>query len=173
MTIYDTEFFVGRSETVSASAYTVVPIVCELLAPQSVLDLGCGQGEWLEAFGLDDVMGVDLVAPAPYLAADLTYPLDLGRTFELVVCLEVGEHLPQASADTLVDSCVRHSGTVLFSAAVPGQEGKGHINCQPHDYWHDKFAKRGYATLDPIRPRVVGSHAVSPVVSRQHLSLRA
>jgi len=39
-------------------------------------------------------------------------------------------------------------------AAVPGQAGIGHINCQPHEYWHDKFNARGYAMLDCIRPYI-------------------
>lgn len=163
MTTYDTEFFVGRSETVRLSAAFVVPVVCDMLEPLSVLDVGCGQGEWLETFkanGVRHAVGVDIAA-SEYLRHDLTEPLDLRVQFDLAVCLEVGEHLPEEAADTLVDTCVRHSGNVLFSAAVPGQEGKGHINCQPHEYWHQKFNERGYATLDAIRP-LITHPAVSP-----------
>ena len=92
--LYAPEFFVGRSETVTRSAMVVVPIVRDLLAPQSVLDLGCGQGEWLDAFGLEDARGIDIAAPFQHMRRDLTDPLYLGRTFDLVVCLEVAEHLP-------------------------------------------------------------------------------
>lgn len=159
--LYGPEFFVGRSETVTRSAAVVVPVIVELFQPQSVLDLGCGMGEWLEAFGLDDMQGVDIAAPEPWLHADLRWPLDLERTFDLVLCLETGEHLPESSAWRLVDSIVRHGRTVVFSAAVPGQEGKGHINCQPHEYWHEKFDDRGYAMLDVIRPRLAGRYDVA------------
>ena len=160
--LYAPEFFVGRSETVTRSAMVVVPIVRDLLAPQSVLDLGCGQGEWLDAFGLEDARGIDIAAPFQHMRRDLTDPLYLGRTFDLVVCLEVAEHLPVEAADTLVDTIVRHGRTVMFSAAVPGQEGKGHVNCQPHEYWHEKFRERGYAVNDSIRHLIGEAHAVSP-----------
>lgn len=163
---YGAEFFAGRSEMVIPSAQAVVPVLMDLFEPMSVLDIGCGQGEWLEAFIQSGCsfgcQGVDIAAPAPWLIHDLTEPLDLERTFDLVLCLETGEHLPEESADTLVDSCVRHSRTVVFGAAVPGQEGYGHINCQPHEYWHQKFVDRGYEPLDVIRPRIRGNFIVKP-----------
>lgn len=163
MTIYDQSFFAGRSETVALSASVVAPVVKDLLAPRSVLDVGCGQGEWLEAFALDDMFGVDIAAPEGehFAARDLRHPLDLGRTFDLVVCLEVGEHLPAECAEQLVESCVRHGNTVLFSAAVPGQEGKGHINCQPHEYWHAYFSLYEFETLDIVRPLIANDGRVS------------
>ena len=163
MTIYDKSFFAGRSETVALSASVVVPVVKNMISPTSVLDIGCGQGEWLEAFGLDDSFGVDISAPEgeKFKGWDLRHPLELGRTFDLVLCLEVGEHLPAEAAEQLVESCVRHSNTVLFSAAVPGQAGKGHINCQPHEYWHAYFSLYEFEPLDSIRPLIQDSR-VSP-----------
>lgn len=164
--LYGPEFFVGRSATVIASAAVVVPVIVEILAPQDALDVGCGQGEWVAALASAgvDAWGVDIAAPdAENLArCDLTERLDLGRTFDLILCLETGEHLPESAADTLVDSICRHGGAVVFSAAVPGQEGKGHINCQPHEYWHKKFRDRDYEVADAIRPLIRNNPAVSP-----------
>jgi SAM-dependent methyltransferase len=164
VSIYTPEFFAGRSPTVVASATVVAPLLKTLLAPGSLLDVGCGQGEWLDAFGLDDMLGVDIAAPEGdrYRRHDLAEPLHLNRTFDLVLCLEVGEHLPEAAADTLVDTLTRHGTKVVFSAAVPGQAGKGHINCQPHEYWHGKFAERGFATYDLVRPLMQHDGRVSP-----------
>jgi len=163
---YGPEFFEGRSATVMASADVLVNVLYGLLTPSTVLDVGCGQGEWIEAFRALGVegLGVDIAAPdgEDFLRVDLTQRLALGRVFDLALCLEVGEHLPETSADTLVDTLATHSDTVVFSAAVPGQEGKGHINCQPHEYWHEKFAQRGYATQDVIRPLIAGDWRVSP-----------
>lgn len=161
--IYDTDFFAGRSETVALSASVVAPRIVDLLSPRSLLDVGCGQGEWMDAFDLEDMLGVDIAAPEgeQYLSRDLQYPLRLERTFDLVLCLEVGEHLPASAADVLVDTLVTHSNTVVFSAAVPGQAGKGHINCQPHEYWHQKFNAREFVMLDAIRPLIRDSR-VSP-----------
>lgn len=161
--LYGPAFFAGRSHTVALSASVVVPVIVAHLQPRSMLDLGCGEGEWVAAF-IDagvDATGVDIAAPEPQNRHDLTSPLDLGRTFDLVLSIEVGEHLPEAAADTLVESSIRHSDFVVFSAATVGQEGVGHINCQPHEYWHSKFSDRGYVMSDPFRPLLVGDDRVS------------
>jgi len=163
--IYTPAFFAEHHGTVTLSASVVVPIVKEMLSPQSVLDIGCGQGEWLEAFGIEDSFGVDIAAPERegFLRHDLTTRLDLERQFDLVISLETAEHLPEAAADTYVASITRHAeDAVLFSAAVPGQEGLHHVNCQPHEFWHEKFEQHGFAVTDPIRPLIAGNHYVSP-----------
>jgi SAM-dependent methyltransferase len=162
--LYGPEFFAGRSETVTESAHIVAGHALRLFQPRSVLDVGCGKGEWLDAFGLNDAVGVDIACPDgdQFVRHDLTEPLNLGRDFDLVVSLETGEHLPPGAAETLVGSIVRHGDRVLFSAAVPGQEGIGQINCQPHEYWHGLFADRGMVVTDPIRPLISHDHRVKP-----------
>ena len=144
----------------------MVPIVLELLAPSSVVDLGCGLGAWLRAFlelGVEDVLGVDgdyvdrdmLAIPADrFLAHDLSQPLDLSRTFDLAVSLEVAEHLPPEAAQTLVDSLTHHAPAVLFSAAIPGQDGVGHVNTRWPSYWRGLFLPRGYRVVDCLRHRI-------------------
>ncbi|MGH9522534.1 MAG: class I SAM-dependent methyltransferase, partial [Terriglobales bacterium] len=45
------------------SAREVVPLLIRMVAPESVVDVGCGTGSWLAAFresGIYDVMGIDL-----------------------------------------------------------------------------------------------------------------
>jgi len=84
----------------------------------------------------------------------LRVPIDLGRHFDLVVSLEVAEHIPHASADTFVDSLVRHGDIVLFSAAIPGQGGTFHVNEQWPEYWGKRFKARGYVGIDCVRPLV-------------------
>lgn len=161
--LYGPEFFAGRHQTVASSARVVVQHLIDLYDPWSVLDIGCGKGEWLNEFD-GEVFGVDIAAPdgPHFLQHDLTQPLNLGRSFDLVLSLETGEHLPPEAAETYVDSIVRHGDRVVFSAAVPGQEGIGHINCQPHEYWHGLFVQRGFVVSDPIRPRVRNDSRVSP-----------
>lgn len=100
------------------SADVIVPLVMELVAPSSVVDVGCGLASWLAAFahfGVPRIFGVDgpwvdesalRIPPDRFLAADLTQPLRLDEHFDLVVSLEVGEHLPADAADTFIDSLV-------------------------------------------------------------------
>jgi SAM-dependent methyltransferase len=163
--IYTPEFFAEHRQTVMMSASVVAPLVKHMLDPQSILDIGCGEGEWLEAFAIEDSFGVDIAAIEGYgyIRHDLTVPLALGRGFDLVVSLETAEHLPESAADTYAESIALHADdAVLFSAAVPGQEGLHHVNCQPHEYWHEKFAGLGLEVTDPIRPLIAHNHYVSP-----------
>lgn len=163
---YSSRWFAGQVNTSEASAEIVAPIVVELLHPGSVVDVGCGLGGWAAAFakhGGAEVMGVDgdyvdrsmlRIPPDRFKPHDLTKPLDLGRTFDLAISLEVAEHLPESVADQFVATLTSLAPVVMFSAAVPAQGGNNHVNEQWQSYWVGKFAARGYAAADPIRPRV-------------------
>lgn len=142
----------------------IVPVIKKLINPSSVLDVGCGTGTWLKVFeqnGISDLQGIDgivlpegktHISPNRILHLDLSQPFDLKRRFDLAVCLEVAEHLPETSADGLVASIVKHADHVLFSAAIPGQGGQYHLNEQWPEYWQQKFEKHGFYFHDPIRP---------------------
>jgi SAM-dependent methyltransferase len=154
------------------SASVVVPLVLRELSPLSVLDVGCGAGAWLSEYrncGVADYLGVDgayvrqssLLIPADHFQSqDVAQAFDLGRRFDLVQCLEVGEHLPEASSETLIANLTRHGDKVLFSAATLGQGGENHINEQTHEFWRLLFAKCGYRPFDLIRPAVKGKNMV-------------
>jgi SAM-dependent methyltransferase len=163
---YDEAFFDYVNTTARQSAERIVPTVNTAFAPQSVLDVGCGQGAWLKVWtgcGARDVVGVDgeYVDPARLLiplqsfrAHDLKEGFDLGRRFDLVQCLEVAEHIPETHKDQLIDSLIRHGHVILFSAAPPGQGGHDHVNERSYEYWRQEFARRGYVALDYVRPQI-------------------
>jgi SAM-dependent methyltransferase len=161
---YDRPFFEAMREGSERSARTVAPGVAELLRPRSVVDVGCGTGGWLAAFGalgVDDVLGVDgpwvdaaaLKIPRErFRVADLRAGFATDRRFDLALSLEVAEHLPPEAADGFVDSLVDLAPAVLFSAAVPGQGGVQHLNEQWQDAWAACFARHGYSPVDVVRP---------------------
>lgn len=171
-TPYDSSYYERNRSGSNRSAAVVVPIVLELVEPQSVVDVGCGAGSWLHVFnelGVDDFLGVDgdyvdraqLEIPEErFVPADLSEGVELDRRFDLAVSLEVAEHLPAEAADTLVQSLVGLAPAVLFSAAIPGQGGAGHVNEQWPDYWVGRFQDRGYVCVDCIRPRIWGDMEV-------------
>ncbi len=146
------------------SARVLLPIVSRHFLVRSVVDFGAGQGAWLRAWqelGTEDVMGVDgayvhrsalLIPSQRFIAADLTKPIRLPRTFDLVQSLEVAEHLPRSAAETFIDILVAHGKVILFSAAAPGQGGEHHVNEQPYTSWRDLFHERHYTAIDMIRP---------------------
>jgi SAM-dependent methyltransferase len=175
---YTVEFFdnVTGSAGKSASPFlaSVVQVALAGTPPTSVLDVGCGPGVWLAEWrriGVRDIVGVDgdyvpteaLAIPASsFRPIDISLPFDLHQRFELVECLEVAEHVPEAQAETLVDNLCRHGDLIMFSAAIPGQGGRFHVNEQPYEYWRAKFAARGYAVFDSARRPVVGLKDIEP-----------
>jgi SAM-dependent methyltransferase len=150
------------------SANVILPLVHRYFRVTSVADFGCGQGAWLsvwKSLGVKDVVGLDgdyvarnglLISVSEFQVGDLTRPVRLNRKFDLVQSLEVAEHLPEAAAETFIESIVSHGNVVLFSAAAPGQGGENHINEKSYDYWRKLFRNRNYIMLDLIRPNVMG-----------------
>lgn len=163
---YDSSFYDAISDGSRESAKIVLPIIRELVNPTNVLDVGCGVGAWLAEWvdlGVTDVVGLDgsyvdktqlRIKAESFIPTDLTQAYTLDRQFDFIQCLEVAEHIEPAHADTFVESITRHGNIVMFSAAIPGQRGKHHVNEQWPSYWIAKFAQFGFAAYDAIRPRI-------------------
>lgn len=159
MSLYDTAFYDLIRPGCQASAAAVVPIVLDLIRPRSVVDVGCGEGWWGRAFAdLGDchVLGMDgphggAALAGRYLQVDLTQPFGVLARVDLAVALEVAEHLPADRADGFIDDLCTIAPVVLFSAAIPGQGGVGHVNEQWPDYWAALFNRRGYAVSGALR----------------------
>ena len=152
--IYDKEWFEGLAWQHHWIQQLMGWLVGVLGRFESSLDLGAGHGYWsyvLSEMGADAYaveVSKDAIAVMPEqvqcLIHDLREPLDLHRMYDLVLCIEVAEHLPEESADILCDTIARHCKyATVFTAAPPGQGGHGHINCQPPEYWINKLAARG------------------------------
>ena len=139
---YSLEYFARINDGSRNSADVVVPLVTRLVQPTSVIDVGCGTGQWLAAFkrhGVSDVLGVDgpyverkqlEIGQQEFLPHDLEQPLWIDREFDLALSLEVAEHLSDSIAEQFVETLSRLAPVVLFSAAVPGQGGEKHVNEQ-------------------------------------------
>ena len=167
---YDASFFESHGERSLQSARVVLGRVFPLLQPRRVLDVGCGTGAWLRAaldLGAAEVLGTDgayvdrdalLIDRDRFLPADLavqSLPDVLGPRaadrFDLVICMEVVEHLPHARAPSIVAELTALTDVVLFSAAVPFQYGTSHVNEQWPEYWSILFRAAGFDCFDPLR----------------------
>ena len=172
--VYDEGFFDYIEAGAGRSARAIVRLAHDALRPTSILDVGCGRGIWLAEWmshGVTDIQGLDgaylrpdrlVIPPERFTPHDLSRAFALGRRFDLVQALEVAEHLPEASADALIESLTDHGDVILFSAAVPGQGGEYHVNEQPPRYWREKFARCGYAVYDPWRLELRSATGVEP-----------
>jgi hypothetical protein len=151
---------------VARSADVIVPLVMARFHPRRVVDLGCGVGDWLHAFaahGATEVKGYDgpwvptsalRIPRSSFTAIDFHAELPAVAPCDLAMCLEVAEHVEAPTAVRCAEFLCRASDVVLFSAAIPGQGGHGHINEQYQDRWIALFASLGYAAFDLIRPSI-------------------
>lgn len=170
---YSGEFFAGMEDANLTSARAVIPLAFNVVTPKSVVDIGCGQGLWLRACienGVEDVRGYDgayveraklHIPQEQFVAADLEKPLPFDRTFDMAVCLEVAEHLSHDASRTLIDNLTTAAPVILFSAAIPGQQGVHHINEQWPAYWEERFKEKGYVPVDCIRRHILGNTKVA------------
>jgi SAM-dependent methyltransferase len=170
--LYTKEFYKWQQNGSRLSAAETIPFVLDLIQPKSVVDVGCGVGTWLSVFkenGIQECLGIDgnyvdpnmlMIAPTEFLAHDLKEPIRLGKDFDLVVSLEVAEHLPHECAETFIESLTRLGNAILFSAAIPHQGGSGHINEQWPEYWIERFCQKGYIAIDCLRHRLWNINSV-------------
>jgi SAM-dependent methyltransferase len=154
--IYDVSFFDGPGCAKGASkAAEVVQVLMQVFLPRKVFDVGCGSGFYLKEFATRGVLavgcegsaeGVSRCAP-PCLVFqwDLRKPLLINFQFDLVLCIEVAEHLPSRFSEVLVMSVARlASEHVVFTASPPGSAGDDHINCRKPEFWDALFNKHGF-----------------------------
>jgi hypothetical protein len=180
---YSADFFRWYAGDSRHTAEVVVPLIIDLLHPDSAIDIGWGTGEWLAVMrehGVDNILGIDgdwipqdqLCIPTErFLSIDLRRGFHLDRTFALAICAEVAEHLPAEAADGLVSGLTRAAPVLMFSAAIPGQGGTGHINEQWPGYWLNRFAIHDFVPVNYLRPRLWNDPRVAPYLAQNLILL--
>lgn len=156
-TIYDRDFFRqwGRNNArYVRTARRIAQTLHRRLGFASALDLGAGCGVYADAL---TKLGVRVVAvdgvrppedeafPMDLRLRDLTEPIeDLKGPFDLTLCLEVAEHIPEDLSAGFLRNVTRFSDLVAISCAPPGQGGTHHVNERPKRYWVGRFAELGF-----------------------------
>jgi glycosyltransferase involved in cell wall biosynthesis len=144
--------------------------IAENIKPETVLDVGCGPGTYvnamrecgIEAIGIDNdprIIGKD------YLKHESLF--DTEEKSGLAVCLEVAEHIDPELSESVAKSVaetVLPGGILIWSAAHPGQGGTGHINCQPKEFWHGLLQSNGLA-----RDRELENQMISHISNGYHM----
>ena len=140
--------------------------------PETMMDIGCGPGHLVQIADSLGVKaeGIDISLPEEEIrlpGGSVLFQGDImdfviTEPSELVLCLEVAEHLPEEAADELCNLLVQATAkTLLFSAATPGQGGSGHINEQSRTYWVQKLEKRGMVHKWPVTEALRGDWAIA------------
>jgi SAM-dependent methyltransferase len=156
----------SEEKQTTISAEKILGLLFGIYRPNSILDVGCGLGIWLSVakkLGVADVYGIEgpwlnpkqlRIDPASVTIQDLEKPFHINRPFDLVICLEVAEHLPPKTAKTFIASLISHGDIVLFSAAIPYQSGRNHLNEQFPSYWADLFNQFDFIPIDFLRQQI-------------------
>ena len=124
---------------------------------KSVVDFGCGDASYIKKINnccesLEKVAAFDGNPNVEYISGgfancqDLTIPFNIDYKFDLVLSLEVAEHISKKYELTYVDNIINHvKNHLIISWALVGQTGTGHVNCQNNDYVIDLFTNLGFS----------------------------
>ena len=136
-------FFAGIAEKIT-----------QRINPGSVLDAGCAMGflveglreRGVEAFGLDiSDYAIQKVHENIKSYCQVGSVLDpLPRRYDLIVCIEVFEHLQPNTCEQAIENLCKASDDILFSSTPMDYYEITHFNVQPPDYWADLFAIHGF-----------------------------
>lgn len=153
---YPKRFFEDNLEDSRPMAEYLAPRIVESLRIESAIDLGCATGHWVNALDKAgvDVLGVEgaerakdmlVCDPNKVMFADLREPLNVDRNFDLVISIEVAEHIEHKFVNEYIKNMTRFSPKlIMITAATPGQGGEFHVNEQDSEYWDEVFSKSGY-----------------------------
>jgi Methyltransferase domain len=124
------------------------------LHPVSVLDAGCAMGflvEALHARGVD-ARGLDISEYAisqvhesvrdRCSVASLAEPIE--RRYDLIVSIEVLEHIPPAEIDRVIANLCRSTDRLLLSTTPEDFGEATHLNVQAPDAWSAALAREGF-----------------------------
>lgn len=153
---YDADFYESHTKYYEKGIPNFVSFLNENVEFESFADLGCGSGAFCAPFqATKDVLGVDFsvgaekfnyLDPKNYLSADLSKPLNLNRTYDLVMSLEVWEHLlPECEQGYLDNIFALKPKTLIISCAPPGQWGRHHYTPRTGEEVVKIVSSRGYS----------------------------
>jgi hypothetical protein len=144
-------------------------IVSEI-GPATVLDAGCAMGmlveclrdRGVEAYGIDVsdyALGEVRIDIKPYCRkASITEPL--ARRYDLIVCVEVLEHLPAEEAVAAAANLCDHTDDLIFSSTSTDFKEATHVNVRPPEYWAELFARQSFFRDVDYDPSYVAPWAV-------------
>ena len=118
---------VTQSDRRQANADAMVQILWRYMQPESVIDLGCGLGFFLNACRTmgAEITGVDgdwvdpedsVIPKAMRRIANLNESFSVNRRYDLAATIEVAEHLLPERSESFVEDLCSLSDAVLFSA---------------------------------------------------------
>jgi cyclopropane fatty-acyl-phospholipid synthase-like methyltransferase len=156
MKINEVGFWETTDQTGHVHDLSIAAALSQYLADKqakTVVDFGCGLGDYAKAFKADGYKveaydgnpNTETISGGIGKVLDLSKPFYLGKKFDVVMSLEVGEHIPKEFEDQFIDNITKHAKKhLIISWAVVGQGGDGHVNCANNDYIIGQIVDRGF-----------------------------
>ena len=163
---YTEKFYDTITDGSVRSAKVILKLLYDIYKPQSVIDIGCGQGSWLsvaESLGSTTLVGLDgnwvnqdklLSNNIKFTPINFENSIHINGQYDLCISLEVGEHLSKSRAPSFINTLCKTSDVILFSAAIKFQGGANHINEQWQSYWLALFLENGFNYFDIFRGKI-------------------
>lgn len=150
------------------------------LQPKRVLDAGCALGFLVEAFwdrGIE-AWGIDVSSYAiSQVRRDLQPYCHVGSIadrieghYDLITCIEVLEHMPEAQAHRALENMTRAADTIVFSSTPYDVDEHTHFNVRPIISWLHLFREHGFAPDLGFDVNFVADHAILFRRSQEQLS---
>ncbi|WP_276503922.1 rhamnosyltransferase WsaF family glycosyltransferase [Terrimonas pollutisoli] len=129
---------------------TIADRIVSDINPKTVLDAGCAYGylvaalrdRGVEAYGIDiSEYAINQVREdiRPYCSVgSVLDPLD--RQYDLIICIEVIEHLAVQDGRTMIENLCRHTSDFVFTSTPADFKEATHFNVHPTEYWAKLFA---------------------------------
>jgi cyclopropane fatty-acyl-phospholipid synthase-like methyltransferase len=156
MKINEVGFWETTDQTGHVHDLSIAAALSQYLADKqakTVVDFGCGLGDYAKAFKADGYKveaydgnpNTETLSDGIGKVLDLSKPFYLGKKFDVVMSLEVGEHIPKEFEEQFIDNITKHAKKhLIISWAVVGQGGDGHVNCANNDYIIGQIVDRGF-----------------------------
>lgn len=152
-----------------------------MFGPASSLDAGCAKGILVgslsalgvEAHGIDlspvAIEGGDPRAGDRLRVGSLTEPLD--RTFDLITCIEVIEHLSQPDAESALDHLCAATDLLVLSSTPREFAEVTHVNVRAGGHWAAMLQDRGFVRRFDVDLEFISPWAAA--FERRHVASRA
>jgi len=147
-----------------AAERALLGLLYDLRKFHSVVDFGCGLGNWLNVareLGATETRGYDNAeflaaargfAKTDIFAADLSQFIEMEKRSDLAICLETADRLGADAAVPLIRTLCAAADWVLFAAAPPFQQAGQRRNENWLEYWAGLFSSNGFLCYDILRP---------------------
>src|SRR5262249_20399089 len=83
-----------------------------------------------------------------------------GERYDLIVCIEVLEHLDEDEGRHAIAAICRSTRDVLFSSTPDDVTEPTHVNVRPRSWWIERFAEHGFHLDVEFDAGFVAAHAM-------------